>query len=701
MTSPNRYRLHIPLLLVMAASISVSPLMATAAPAPMSGTTSAGRLEADIRYAKSKVYPALVNIFVVFKYYDSGRAHRDLAAGSGVIVSADGYVITNYHVAAHTTHIVCTLADHRSFDATDIYNDSLTDISVLKLQLPTVNGHKATVPYATFGDSNKLKVGQFVIAMGNPETLSSSLTFGVVSNTQRVFTNFTGTRIESQQLDDGTTTGLLTRWIQHDALILPGNSGGPLVNLDGQVVGINELGGDGMGFAIPSAIVRQDYHQIRATGHIIRAELGMLPVPVKKLGRTTGTLVAAVLPKSPAAKAGLKPGDVLLSVNGQPTNTLFMEQVPLLYQMVSAMRPGTIAHLRVARAGRTLNLKAVLGTMLPEVGHEQSITALGLSVRAITPMMALQYHLDNTQGALVTGVRPGFPVDSGQPKLGYHDIIVSADGRPITNPDALAKFAAQNGHKSIVLGYIHQREHLLSVIKMTNNTSADDDNTELPHAWIGIKTQVLIPEIAAAVHAPGKSGFLVTEVLPYTDAAASGLRRGDIITGLNDSPLDATRLQDDQMLNQDVENLNVGDQASLSVLRNGVAMVVKVHLQATPTSQSQAKTYRQHFLECTVRNLTIFDKSAHHWRKSQGGVLVSDITEGGWASISGLNLDDLILSINGKEISNVAQFKTVINSVIARKPKVITLFVKRGYLTDFVFVQPDWTGKSTTSQEGK
>src|SRR4029079_2056632 len=188
-----------------------------------------------------QVYPALVNIIVVYQRFSEGRAERYPGAGSGVIVTPQGHVLTNFHVAGNTTRIDCTLTDGRVVSATVVAHDPLTDISVL--ELAGKNGE--TSPHADFGDSDALRVGDTVFAMGNPLALSSSMTEGIVSNPARVFTDFTGNEIEQLDVAEGEPSGLFTRWIQHDALILPGNSGGPLVDVDGHVVGINELGGEG------------------------------------------------------------------------------------------------------------------------------------------------------------------------------------------------------------------------------------------------------------------------------------------------------------------------------------------------------------------------------------------------------------------------------------------------------------------------
>ena len=161
-------------------------------------------------------------------------------------------MLTNYHVAGESSRIVCRLPTKEQIEAEVVVHDPLTDLSVLRLKLETRKDRNLPIPYARLGDSSRLAVGQPVLAMGNPLTLSSSMTLGIVGNPSRVFTSFTGADMEDQDLGEGQLTGLFTKWIQHDALILPGNSGGPLVNLRGEVVGINELGGNGVGFAIPS-----------------------------------------------------------------------------------------------------------------------------------------------------------------------------------------------------------------------------------------------------------------------------------------------------------------------------------------------------------------------------------------------------------------------------------------------------------------
>jgi serine protease Do len=248
-------------------------------------------LRRDIDFARSKVYPTLVNISVVVQSYSGGRVRRFPAAGSGVIVSAAGHVLTNFHVAGHTTRITCTLPSGERIDADTVAHDPLTDLSVLKLRLAQRSNPTEPLPVSTLGNSDALEVGQYVLAMGNPLTLSSSLTLGVVSNTKRVFTDFTGTEMTELDLGAGEKTGIFTRWIQHDALILPGNSGGPLVNLRGEVVGINELGGVGVGFAIPSNLAAKVLNQVLTFGEVRRGWLGVTVLPVEKLGRQRGALV--------------------------------------------------------------------------------------------------------------------------------------------------------------------------------------------------------------------------------------------------------------------------------------------------------------------------------------------------------------------------------------------------------------------------
>ena len=181
-------------------------------------------LREDLEFARRKVYPALVNISVVARGYTGGRTARFPAAGSGVIVSPAGHVITNFHVAGESVRITCTLSTGEAIPAEIVAPDPETDICILKLRLSERKDAGAPLPFATLGNSDDLRVGDYVLAVGNPLTLSSSMTLGIVSNTKRVFTDFTGTEITELDLS-GHKTGMFTRWIQHDALILPGNSG--------------------------------------------------------------------------------------------------------------------------------------------------------------------------------------------------------------------------------------------------------------------------------------------------------------------------------------------------------------------------------------------------------------------------------------------------------------------------------------------
>jgi serine protease Do len=669
-------------MLVLAAFVLLHPGSGAQAPPD--------RLRADIAAARERVYPALVNIKVVMRYFAEGRSQRSPAGGSGVIVTPEGHVLTNYHVAGHTTRIECTLPDGETIEASVVVHDPLTDLSVLKLATEKRADPKKPLPHASLGDSDALQVGDYVLALGNPLMLASSLTLGVVSNPRRVFVNESANEIEEMELDEGETTGLFTRWIQHDAAIAPGNSGGPLVNLAGEVIGINELRyGGGIGFAIPSNIARDVLRQALERGSVQRAWLGISVLPVAKLQRTQGALVSAVDPESAAAKAGIKPGDILLSLNGTPTDVRHFEEVPVVYQRIAALEPGKPAAVQVLRGGKTESLTATPTVMAPIKGDEEEYRSVGATLEAITPAQSLLQRLPVRKGVRVTGVRAGYPFEAAQPPIQPGDIIVSVGGRPVTD---LAEFAAavrEIPEEGVAIVFRRRGEIIVSQAKPTDDRDTNVD-TELPKPWLGIKSQVVTAEIAPILKLPKAGGHRITQVYEGTQAAKAGLQPGDIIVSLNGQPVRATRTQDTEDLRRTIENMALGDQVKLGILRAGKPSTITVELEPTPKSASKAKTAKQKELEFVVREITPMDRMESRRFRGVQGLLVSDVTQGGWADMSGLNVDDVIISIDGKTTADIASFEAALGHALETRPKVLTLFVQRRFRTHFVFIEPDW-----------
>jgi len=647
-------------------------------------------LRADIARARERVYPALVNISVVMRYFSEGRALRSPAAGSGVIITPQGHVLTNYHVAGKTTRIDCILSDGETIPAEVVVHDPLTDLSVLKLLTEKRADPSKPIPYAPLGDSDKLRIGDYVLAMGNPLMLSSSLTLGVVSNPQRVFVSETRTDLEQMELDEGEATGLFTRWIQHDADIAPGNSGGPLVNLQGEVVGINELRfGSGIGFAIPSNIAKDVLHQALEKGSVRRAWLGVTFLPVEKLGRKTGALVSAVAPQSAAAQAGIKPGDVLVAVAGEAVSARFFEEVPVVYQRVAALEIGKPIEIQLERDGKSLTVTATPTEMEQEKGEEDEFREVGATLERVTATRALLRRLPVSQGLRVTGVRPGYPFEVAQPALRAEDIIVSIGGKPVADLETARKLLASVPAKGLPIVFRRRSEILVTRIKPREEPAPEVD-TELPRPWLGVKTQVVTSDVAEALGLPKPGGHRITQVYPGTQAAKAGLQPGDIIVSLNDKPLRATRIQDVEELKRAIENLSVGENAKLGLLRAGKPAAVTVSLEATPASASKAKRVKQELLEFEVRQIMPMDRLESRRFTDIEGVLVSDVTQGGWAAMSGLAAEDVILAVNGTPTPDVEPFEKVMKAAVDARPKTITLFVLRGYRTHFVFIEPDW-----------
>lgn len=644
----------------------------------------------SIEKARDAVYPALVNIGVIADQYRGGRAMRVPGQGSGVIVTAEGHVLTNFHVAENASRIQCSLVGGEVLQADVVVDDPLTDLSVLKLRVADRAPDAPPLPFARLGDSDALVVGERVIALGNPRGLDSSLTLGVVSSTSRVFKTFTGSGMRGMELSEGQPTGLFTRWIQHDAMIQPGNSGGPLVNMKGEVIGINELGGTGIAFAIPSNLARNVLDRALKHGRIDRGWLGVTVQPVGALGLETGALVASVQPGHAAEKAGLRPGDILLRVGTKAVQVERFEDVPRFYAFMAELEIGSSLPLLWRREGEEQTGEIRVERMEAFRGEERMFPVWGVTATSITGPMAFVRHLPDTSGVLLTGIRPGKPPEVARPSLQPGDIVLAIGGETVTD---LASFAAllkqHRKTKDLLVRFLRGRRDMVTALDMTRKPPSRSGR-ELPKAWLGVQTQVLTPAVARALGLEGKTGLRIVWVLPGTSAERAGLRPGDIVVSLDDEPIQAFRLQDAEILRRKIEELDIGQTVTFGLLRKGVLVRTEVALEETPETIADVRSKSDDVLEYTVRELTYLDKVANAWPLDAEGVLVKEVESGGWAHVAGLRAGDLLLEIQGHAVETIQDFQAQREALHGAKPKRVVLFVRRGRSTTFVFPEPEW-----------
>ena len=648
-----------------------------------------------VETARDRVFPALVNIRVSTINYWGGKEHKGASVGSGTIISPEGYVLTNQHVTNKGKKFRCTLADKQEISAELVGEDPLTDLAIIKLDLSELKGKNASLPVATFGDSDELRVGDQVMAMGSPFSLSRSVTLGIVSNTRRVFGGGrSGEDIEEMELEQGQRTGLFTRWIQHDALINPGNSGGPLVNLKGEVVGVNELGGSGMGFAIPSNLAKQVAAALIEHGEVPRSWIGISFKPIAKTGFDRGVLVNSVVAGSPAAKAGIEPGDLILKVNGEPVTLRFAEQIPPFMKRIADEPIGSPIHITYERKGHEIDTEIVTKRLEKDRGTETSLRSWGLSVEAITPKMARERRLADCRGVLVTGTRSGGPAQLAKPPLRYGDILREVEGEPVTDIAGLVeqykRIMATDPLPEYLLVHFERRgKHEITLLKPKPEKN-DDPPRDLRKAWIGIATQPILKKLAKKLGHPDHLGFRITRVYPRTKAAHSDLAVGDIIIALNGEPLWPKGLQDAGLLARRIRKLDADGEATATVLRDGKTLEITVPLERTRYKPSEARREENRDFEMTVRNVTFFDRDANQWSEEVKGVIVVQVEDGGWAELGGIRAGDLIHKIDDYPIRSRKSFRRAMEKITKDQPQRVVFEVLRGIQTRFQYVEPEW-----------
>jgi serine protease Do len=342
------------------------------------------------------------------------REFKRKGLGSGIIVSKEGYIVTNNHVVQQANNITVILFQKKQYPAKIIGTDPKTDIALIKIE---ADEPLAVVP---LGDSDLLKEGEAVIAIGNPFGLSETVTAGIVSAKGRV--------IGAGPYDD---------FIQTDASINPGNSGGPLLNYHGEVVGINtaiSATGQGIGFAVPINLAKEVLVQLKEQGKVTRGWLGVsiqevTPEIAKSFGlkEAIGALISDIVPNGPADKAGFKRGDIIIELNGKT-----VKDYHDLPHMVALIPPGEKASFKVLRSGETQALSAIIGEMKDEEGVQPTGDAqkqLGMSLQPVTPEIAKELGMKKSEGIAVTDVEPGSSASEAGIQRG--DVILEVNQKSV------------------------------------------------------------------------------------------------------------------------------------------------------------------------------------------------------------------------------------------------------------------------------
>ncbi len=370
-----------------------------------------------------------------------------MGGGSGFIIRPDGYIVTNFHVVKDASQITVTLCDGREYPAVLKGSDSRTDLAVLKIDAQDL-------PTLSFGDSDDLQVGEWVVAIGNPFGLEATLTVGVVSAKGR------------QDLG----IAAYEDFIQTDAAINPGNSGGPLLNLQGNVIGVNSAimtrtgGYMGIGLAIPSKMAENVIAQIVDGGTVKRAYLGIMLQPVDKdladalsLNKQEGVLISDVIKDSPAQKAGLLQGDVILAYNDKPAKS-----VSKFRNDIAIMNPGSTVRLKVLRDNKPMTLTITLGTQPDgEVAASEMTQKMGLEVENSTPELAAKLGFGpGIEGVVITKVKPGSPAAQAGLRPGFLVTGVALQSNQPKPVKTLADFEEAMkeapGKKHVILIVRHQ-----------------------------------------------------------------------------------------------------------------------------------------------------------------------------------------------------------------------------------------------------
>ncbi len=388
-----------------------------------------------VQKAKDRVFPAVVFIKCLRESFDAGKKVTQEVSGSGVLMSADGEVLTNWHVIDKATEVRCLLYDGTHYTADILGSDKDIDLALIRLKREP---GAAPLPHASLADSSMLTEGDFVMAMGAPWGMSRSVTIGIISSVRRY-------------LPENSEYSL---WLQTDAAISPGNSGGPLVNTQGQVVGINTRGvmeGGDMGFSVPSDTIRMLLPRLRESGQVKWAWTGLQLQALRDFDRNmyfdgeAGVIVAGTDPDSPARRAGILERDRIVEIGGESVAAITEEDLPQIRRMLGLLTEDHATSFVVERNGERLSLDLTPREKGRVEGEELDCPRWDLTVKAINQFDNPDLHFQRARGVFILATK--YPGNASNAGLRAQDILLEVEGKEIATLDDVRAIHAQTLEK--------------------------------------------------------------------------------------------------------------------------------------------------------------------------------------------------------------------------------------------------------------
>lgn len=647
-----------------------------------------------ISKARDAVLPVVVSILTVRQDYQQGEPVLSVSSGSGTVISAQGHIATNAHVTQNGKSFRVVFYDGRELPAKLIGTDTASDLAVLQAIPPMPE----TFAFAKFADNlDDLTPGDTVLAMGAPWGLSNSMSAGVVNNPRRLLVSLFDDEADYEdRLGVDEPTGRYYAWIQHDAAIAPGNSGGPLVDLSGRIVGVNTRGmivGGDLAFAIPGPDAGGVVQRLIANGEIKRVALGFRLRSLKGTRYTDGVLINAVERRSQADKAGLQAGDRIVSLNGDVVTALQPVDVPALQRRIAELPIGSEVVLKIERSDKVISVKLKADAQPKSRGEDLASSPFGISVTELTQPMGRRRHLDNDSGLLITGIRPGGAAAIARPKLQAGDIVRKIDGQSVNVVSQLSNIVvALNSEKYYLFEVERDDEKIIALVKPESNDKVRVPLPELPQSWSGVEVQAISSSLAKDMKL-SSAGYRITRVYPNSPLARAGAKIGDLLVGLQDQKLKPANDIASEPFHQAVRDVVPDTEVQFQAIRDSQPLSFKLNFSPSPLSSAGLKTLNLSKLRAEIRELGFYDRVNEHLPVTQTGVILDGVESGGPAGLAHLKRSDIIIRVGKTHVDDVETLRKALDTALAAKSNaLIPIIVIRGSENRVLYLDPYWLG---------